>query len=262
MPELGIESELIRLTPQITREEMEKMIARLNEDSANTSTMIQLPFPPEYSFNIHELIGKIQKEKNIDGFTSFESEENNLLSPKSLKPPTALGIAVLLSYYGIETKGLNVIILGKGSLVGTPLTKMLSNYPYYATVTSCDLFTRNVKALTRDADMVIAACGEAEFVKEADVKDKTILIDAGINQIESTADRAADSNAREAEAPKKRKIVGDVCKSAYHKSKFYTPVPGGVGLLTVSCLAFNVLNSYLIQRNLPTIDLESELRNY
>jgi 5,10-methylene-tetrahydrofolate dehydrogenase/methenyl tetrahydrofolate cyclohydrolase len=96
-----------------------------------------------------------------------------------------LGIAVLLSYYGIETKGLNVIIVGKGSLVGTPLAKILSSHPYYSTVTSCDLFTRNLKSLTKDADMVIAACGEAGLIKNDDVKDKTILIDAGINQIET-----------------------------------------------------------------------------
>lgn len=96
----------------------------------------------------------------------MEALENNLLSPKSLKPPTALGISVLLSYYGIETKGLNVVILGKGSLVGSPLTKMLSSYPYYATVTACDLFTKDLKSLTKDADIIISACGEAEFIKK------------------------------------------------------------------------------------------------
>lgn len=133
---------------------------------------------------------------------------------------------------------------------------MLSGYPYYATVTACDIFTEGIKDITRQADILISACGEAEFFKQEDIKENAILIDAGINRDPSSSAKATAPGKK----PERRKILGDISKEAYSKAKYYTPVPGGVGLLTVASLAANVINSYLIQRNLPTIDLEKELR--
>lgn len=88
-----------------------------------------------------------------------------MINPKTLKPPTALGIMSLISYYGIETEGKNIVIIGKGALVGQPLSRMLTSSPFYATVTLCDAFTHNLKAITRHADIIISACGSAEFLK-------------------------------------------------------------------------------------------------
>lgn len=263
MPEVGIQSELVRVKPSISKAEMEALIDRLNEDPTNTSTMVQLPFPPEYGFDIHEVLNRIQKNKNIDGFVSKETEEPNLTNPNTLKPPTALGITALLSYYGIETEGKNIAVIGKGALVGLPLTKLLSGYPFYATVTACDIFTENISTITRKADIIISACGEAEHIKAEDIKEDAILIDAGINQRAKTD--AGVTNVKidpsnVAKSAEKRRIIGDICRSTYGKAKYYTPVPGGVGLLTVATLAFNVLNSHLLQRGLPILDLTRELR--
>lgn len=120
---------------------MADIIAKLNSDPLNTATMVQLPFPEEFSFDINEVINTIDNNKNIDGFSFTGTNEPNFNNPRTLKPPTALGILTLLSYYGIKTQGKNVAIIGKGSLVGFPLIKILQGYPYYATVTSCDIFT-------------------------------------------------------------------------------------------------------------------------
>jgi methylenetetrahydrofolate dehydrogenase (NADP+)/methenyltetrahydrofolate cyclohydrolase len=88
------------------------------------------------------------------------------LNPKTLKPPTALGIVTLLNYYGIKTKGKKIVIVGKGALVGWPLMKILLNFPYYATVTACDIFTKNLKKFTKEADIITAACGAASCIKQ------------------------------------------------------------------------------------------------
>ena len=103
--------------------------------------MIQLPFGPEYEFNINEIINQIDENKNIDGFGYVNETKPNFENPKTLKPPTALGIAALLRYYGIETEGKKIVIIGKGALVGAPLAEILTNYPYNGTVTTCDIFT-------------------------------------------------------------------------------------------------------------------------
>ena len=132
--------------------------------------MVQLPFPAEYGFDVNEVISQISYNKNIDGFSFTDITEPNLNNPKTLKPPTALGILALLSYYGIKTEGKSIAVIGKGSLVGFPLIKILQGYPYYATVTACDIFTENIKEITRKADIVIAACGEAALITEADIK--------------------------------------------------------------------------------------------
>lgn len=241
---------------------MAEIIHRLNKDPQNTATMVQLPFPEEFSFDINELINTIDNNKNIDGFSFTDTNEPNFNNPKTLKPPTPLGILTLLSYYGIRTEGKNVAIIGKGSLVGFPLIKILQGYPYYATVTCCDIFTENIKEITSKADIIITACGSAQLITAADIKENAILIDAGINQVSTDdfTDRLASipaipSFVPDASPPKKRRIIGDICRSAYHRTKFYTPVPGGVGLLTVASLAFNVLNSYLLQKNMPTFNL-------
>ena len=138
---------------------MENIIDKLNNDPSNTSTMVQLPFPPEYSFDINQIITKIHYNKNVDGFCLNDSSLPNSYNPTSLKPPTALGILTLLRFYGIKTEGKATVIIGKGPLVGLPLIQYLQSYPYYATVTACDIFTENIKEITKNADIVIAACG-------------------------------------------------------------------------------------------------------
>lgn len=241
---------------------MAEIIARLNRDPLNTSTMVQLPFPEEFSFDIKEVINSIDNYKNIDCFSFTDTNERNFNNPKTLKPPTPLGILTLLRYYGIKTEGKNVAIIGKGSLVGLPLIKILQAYPYYATVTCCDIFTENIKEITSKADIIISACGTAQVITASDIKENAVLIDAGINEVinEDFMDKLAafpsiPSFVPDVSPPKKRRIIGDICRSAYLRTKFYTPVPGGVGLLTVASIAFNVLNSYLLQKNMPTYNL-------
>lgn len=129
MPKLSIKSELIHVSPSTSKEEMSSLIARLNNDPLNTSTMVQLPFPEDFSFDINEIISTIDNNKNIDGFSFTNTNEPNFNNPKTLKPPTALGILTLLSYYGIKTEGKNVAIIGKGSLVGFPLNKNSAGIP-------------------------------------------------------------------------------------------------------------------------------------
>ncbi|CAG8687511.1 10647_t:CDS:1 [Cetraspora pellucida] len=245
--QLGIPMQVIKISSQYNEIHVKTIIKDLSNDPSNTGIIVQLPFPSDFSVNKNNILDAIPIYKDIDGL-SLCSTGNLFDLNKGIKPATPLGICSIFDYYNIPTEGRHIVIMGKGQLVGQPLACMLMSPPYNATITTCDIHTENIKEITKSADILIVAIGRALHVNEDFVKPGAIVIDAGINKIPSNF---TNGNA---------KIVGDVNHSVYEKCKHYTPVPGGVGLLTVNSLAFNVVNSGILQQGLPYLNLSQLIR--
>ncbi|CAG8591386.1 26249_t:CDS:1, partial [Racocetra persica] len=245
--QLGIPMQLIKISPQYNETYIRTLIKDLSNDPSNTGIIVQLPFPSNFSVNKNNILNAIPIHKDIDGL-SLGSIGNLFDLSKGIKPATPLGICSIFDYYNIPTEGKHIVIMGKGQLVGQPLSCMLMGPPYNATVTTCDIHTENIDKITQSADILIVAIGKALHVNEDLVKPGAIVIDAGINKI--------PSNFTNGDA----KIVGDVNHSVYKKCKYYTPVPGGVGLLTVSSLAFNAVNASILQQGLSPLNLSQLIR--
>jgi len=205
---LGIGFHLYRLEDNISKEELEGLIARLNQDDKISGIIIQLPLPKK--FDTEKILKKILPEKDIDGFQRF------------FPPPTAQAILEILKYYKIDYKGKNIVILGYGRLVGRPLEYLLKKQGLSATI--CDSSIPNLKEKTLRADILISATGVPGIIKEDMVSKKAVIIDAGTSE-------------------SKGKIVGDVDSRVYVKVLAYTPVPGGVGPVTVACLMRNLFEA-------------------
>ncbi|CAG8645915.1 3339_t:CDS:2, partial [Racocetra fulgida] len=245
--QLGICTQLIKVSPQYSELQIKELLKGLSSDPSNTGIILQLPFPSSFSVNKIDILNTIPIYKDIDGLTT--GSMGNLFDlEKGLKPATPLGICSIFDYYNISTEGKHIVIMGKGQLVGKPLACMLMGHPYNATVTICDIYTENIKKIAKSADTLIVAIGKPLHVNEDLVKPDAVVIDAGINR---TPAGFANGNA---------KIVGDVDHSVHEKCKYYTPVPGGVGLLTVASLAFNTVNASILQRGLPSLNLSQIIR--
>ena len=192
-----------------TTNELINLITKLNKDKNITGILVQLPLPKNIEEN--KVINTIDYKKDIDGLT--KSNIAKLYSnQKGIIPCTAKGIIDLLEYNKIEIEGKNITIIGRSNLVGKPLTLALLNKN--ATVTTCHSKTKDLKTHTKKADIIIVAVGQPSLIKKEMVSNNSIIIDVGINRING-------------------KISGDVDKSVYKKCKAVTPVPGGVGPMTV-----------------------------
>lgn len=208
-----------------TTNELINLITKLNKDKNITGILVQLPLPKNIEEN--KVINTIDYKKDIDGLT--KSNIAKLYSnQKGIIPCTAKGIIDLLEYNKIEIEGKNITIIGRSNLVGKPLTLALLNKN--ATVTTCHSKTKDLKKHTKKADIIIIAVGKPSLIKKEMISKNSIIIDVGINRING-------------------KISGDVDKSVYKKCKAVTPVPGGVGPMTVYEVLSNTLECYKLQKD-------------
>jgi len=230
----GFESNLIRLPDSVSEKELLASILEINEDRSTDGLIVQLPLPKHISSQL--VINAIAPEKDIDGFhpTNFG---RMALGQKAFRPATAYGICKLLQFYQVPVAGKHCVVIGRSNIVGKPISIMLSNDFDIgnATVTLTHIETPRELLLdeTRRADIVIVAVGIPGFLTPDMVKDGVVLIDVGINRLESG------------------KIVGDVDFAAVApKCSWITPVPGGVGRMTVAALMINTLLAYRSNFNL------------
>lgn len=226
---VGITSSIYRLSAKTSEKELLDLIDFLNKDDEVDGFIVQLPLPAH--INVERIINSIDYKKDVDGFHPMNVGKMVLGEP-SLLPATPQGILYLLETYNIETKGKNVVVLGRSNIVGTPMSILLSRKAAIgdATVTLCHSRTQNLAEITQRADIIIAAIGQPEFLKAEMVKQGAVVIDVGIHRIE-------DKNAE-----KGYRLTGDVdFEEVAKKASHITPVPGGVGPMTIAALLKNTL---------------------
>lgn len=226
---VGFESTLIRLPEDISEEELLNEIAVLNIDNDIDGFIVQLPLPKH--IDEQKVLMAVDPDKDVDGFHPTNVGKMALNLPTFISA-TPFGILELLERYNVETSGKHVVVLGRSHIVGSPMSILLSQKRKVgnATVTMCHSRTKNLKEITLQADIVIAAIGIPEFLKADMVKDNVTVIDVGITRL---ADPSKKNGFR---------LVGDVAfKEVAEKSEFITPVPGGVGPMTIGMLLKNTL---------------------
>jgi methylenetetrahydrofolate dehydrogenase (NADP+)/methenyltetrahydrofolate cyclohydrolase len=225
--EIGYMSTLIRFEASISEEELLKKIDELNNDVSVDGILVQLPLPKHISEE--KVINAIAAEKDVDGFHPSNIGKMVQGQPSYI-PATPYGILLLLRHYNIETKGRHAVVIGRSNIVGRPMSILLSQNSSTGncTVTLCHSHTRNLKALCLQADIIVAALGKPEFLTADMVKEGAVVIDVGITRVED---------------PTKKKgyaIKGDVhFETVAPKCSFITPVPGGVGAMTIAALMEN-----------------------
>jgi methylenetetrahydrofolate dehydrogenase (NADP+)/methenyltetrahydrofolate cyclohydrolase len=246
---LGIAGEILTLPASIEARVLKEKIEELNKRDDVDGILVQLPLPAH--LDAHDIICTISPEKDVDGFHPFSL--GNLLSNQvGLKPCTPVGIIELLKFHQILIEGQDVVVIGRSLIVGKPLAAMLTNEN--ATVTICHSKTRHLSGIASRADILIAAMGKAAFVLPDFVKAGATVIDVGINQLADkgkVAELFGKDEKRERDlAEKGYTVVGDVHPQVFEKAGRMTPVPGGVGLLTVAMLMKNTLEAFKRRRKL------------
>lgn len=230
--EIGFLSTLVRLEETVSEAELLSEIKKLNDDKTVDGILVQLPLPKHISEQ--KVIETIDPNKDVDGFHPV-SAGNLVLGIPTFVPATPYGIMLMLEHYNIPTKGKHAVVIGRSNIVGRPMSILLSsNLPYgNCTVTICHSHTSNLKELCLQGDIVVAALGKPGFVKEDMVKEGAVVIDVGITRV---ADETKKSGFR---------IAGDVdFENVASKTSYITPVPGGVGLMTIAGLLKNTLVAY------------------
>ena len=224
---LGYTFNHISLEDTITEDELLDLIDKLNKDKTINGILVQMPLPKHIDET--RIQNKINEYKDVDGLTDINSDRL-FHNKECLLPCTPYGIMELLDYYNINVEGKNVTVVGKSNLVGKPLSMLMLNKG--ATVTICHSKTKNISAITKKADMLVAAVGKRNVVNANMVKDNVIVIDVGINRDENNH------------------MCGDVdFENVKNKASYITPVPYGVGQLTVAMLGVNVYKAYMMQNN-------------
>ncbi len=225
--EIGMRSDVIRLPKDVSEGVLLDMIRDLNADAEVDGFIVQLPLPKH--IDEERVIMAIDYRKDVDGFHPINLGRM-MIGLKSFLPATPMGILTLMDKYNIETSGKNTVILGRSNIVGTPLSVLLSRKrnPGNCTVTLAHSRTKDIESLAKNADILIAAIGQANYVTADMVQDGAVVIDVGINRVD-------DPNAKRG-----YRLVGDVDFNAVsQKASYLTPVPGGVGLMTVVSLLQN-----------------------
>ena len=226
---VGMTSSVYRLPVKTTEAELLQTVEFLNNDPEIDGYIIQLPLPKHIDED--KIINAINPSKDVDGFTSVNVGRLQLGHP-CFVPATPNGIMELIKHSGIETEGKDVVVLGRSNIVGTPMAILMSRKGIDATVTLCHSRTKNLPEICRRADILVAAIGKQGFVTADMVKPGAVVIDVGIHRIE-------DPN-----SPKGYKIMGDVdYDEVYKVASKITPVPGGVGPMTIVSLLQNTLKA-------------------
>ena len=231
--EVGILSRKIELPKTASTEDVLRIVEQLNHDPDVDGILIQLPLPAHIP--VQRINHALNPEKDVDGFHPVNIGKLLLGETDGFIPCTPLGIVTLLEMNGVHLAGKNGVILGRSNIVGKPLGALLMQNSRWgnATVTIAHSKTENIAKICKEADFIIAAMGHPNFVKEEMVKEGAIVVDVGINRIHDTND------------PKKSKIVGDVdFKNVEKKAAWITPVPNGIGPMTIAMLMSNTLKSF------------------
>lgn len=227
--EVGFGSTLIRLDANTSESELLQTIERLNKDPEVDGFIVQLPLPKHISED--KVIESIAPEKDVDGFHPINIGRMAKNLPAYI-PATPYGILQMLERYNIETSGKHCVVIGRSNIVGSPMSILMARNTKIGncTVTLCHSKTQNLEEFTQKADIVIVALGKPEFLTANMIKDGAVIIDVGITRVEDSTKKSG------------YRIVGDVkFDEVSQKASFITPVPGGVGLMTVTSLMQNTL---------------------
>lgn len=225
--EIGFTSSLVRMDNSIHEEELLSLIKKLNADEDIDGILVQLPLPKHISEE--KVVNLIAPSKDVDGFNP-SNVGKMVQGLKTFISATPYGILLLLEHYQIQTKGLNAVVIGRSNIVGRPMSILLSrnDYPGNCTVTLCHSQTKNLKEICVNADIIVAALGKPAFLKEDMVKEGAVVIDVGITRVEDATKKSGYA------------LKGDVdFENVAPKCSFITPVPGGVGLMTIAGLLMN-----------------------
>jgi len=231
--EVGIRSELKVFPESITQAQLFAEIDALNADPAVDGILVQAPLPSH--LDERATFNRVAPDKDVDGFHSANLGRLVQEDPAGFVACTPAGVVEMIQRSGVETTGKHVVVLGRSLIVGKPAGLLFMRKAAFAnaTVTICHSRTTNLPAITRQADILIAAIGKPYFVKSEMVKEGAVVVDVGINRVDDP------------DSPKGYKVVGDVDFDAVApKTSLITPVPGGVGLMTVAMLMANTLKAY------------------
>lgn len=231
--EIGYDSTLVRFDETISEQELLDKIAELNNDDTIDGILVQLPLPKHISEA--KVISAVSPLKDVDGFHPV-SVGRMVQGQETFIPATPYGIMLMLEHYNLETKGKHAVVIGRSNIVGRPMSILLSSNTKYGncTVTICHSHTHNLKEICLQGDIIIAALGRAEFVKADMVKAGAIVIDVGITRVD------------DASAAKGYRIKGDVdYADVATVAGAISPVPGGVGPMTIAGLMKNTMDAYI-----------------
>lgn len=224
--EIGIINKTITLPADITEQDLIKTISELNLNPSVHGILVQLPLPTH--INEHHVMNSIAPEKDVDGFHPVNVDALYTNKHNGIIPCTPKGIIYLLKENNIKIAGKHAVVVGRSNIVGLPVAKLLLDNN--ATVTVCHSKTTNLKEITRSADILVVAIGKPEFITCDMVNEGTVVIDVGVNRVNG-------------------KLVGDVhFDSIKDKASYITPVPGGVGPMTITCLMENTITCFLKQK--------------
>ncbi len=247
--ELGLFSDLITPPDTVTTEEMLELVRALNDRDDIDGILIQLPLPKQVDTKF--LLDSVVPEKDVDGFHPVNAGKLQAGRP-ALAPCTPAGVIEILKRSNLPISGQHAVIVGRSDIVGKPVAMLLLHEN--ATVTICHSKTRDLAAVTKEADILVAAIGRPGFITPEMVKPGATIIDVGINRITTLEDfdRFFAGNAKRQAAFDKRgsTIVGDVHPKAFELAGAYTPVPGGVGPLTIAMLMSNTVRAAKMRRGL------------
>ena len=230
--EAGMKSETLRLPAETPEAELLALIDRLNADPTVHGILVQLPLPKHMDAN--RVLRRIRPDKDVDGFHPENVGKVSIGDPSGFRPATPYGVQQLLVRGGFETRGAHAVIVGRSNIVGRPMAALLlhDGPGGNATVTVCHSRTRDLQSVTRLADILIVAIGKPEFVTGDMVRPGAVVIDVGVNRVDDPA------------TPKGYRLVGDVAFAPVRDvAAAITPVPGGVGPMTITMLLFNTVQA-------------------
>ena len=227
---LGLRSKNIYLDIDVSQNELIQIISGLNQDSNYHGILVQMPLPSH--IDSQEIINSIDSTKDVDGFHPENVGWLSIGKPRFI-PCTPKGIMKIFKHYNIELSGKDIVVIGRSNIVGRPMSVLVSSNGEWSngTCTICHSRTKNLEQYTRNADVVISAIGKPNYLKANMIKKGSIIIDVGINRVEAENDKGY-------------KIIGDVdYNSVIDKVSFITPVPGGVGPMTIAMLVENTIEA-------------------
>ena len=231
--EIGFTSSLVRLNDTITEKELFEVIGKFNLNENIDGILVQLPLPAHISEQ--KVMNLIDSLKDVDGFNPVNVGKM-VQGLKTFIPATPYGILLLLQHYKIQTKGLNAVVIGRSNIVGRPISILLSrnDEPGNCTVTLCHSYTKNLTEICLQSDIIVAALGKPAFLKKDMVKEGAVVIDVGITRVQDITKKSGYT------------LKGDVdFENVAPKCSYITPVPGGVGLMTIAALLMNTYNACL-----------------
>ncbi|MBQ6029021.1 MAG: bifunctional methylenetetrahydrofolate dehydrogenase/methenyltetrahydrofolate cyclohydrolase FolD [Treponema sp.] len=229
LAEAGMVDKSIHLPESTSEQELLDLIAKLNADPSVHGILVQLPLPKH--INEEKVTLAIDPKKDVDGFHPVNMG-NLLIGRKGFLPCTPHGVLILLERAGVQTNGARVAVIGRSNIVGKPMALLLSRKEYNSTVTLCHTGTKDLAAITREADIVIAAAGRPNTVTAGMVKEGAVVIDVGVNRVPDASKKSGF------------RLAGDVDYEAIkQKASVITPVPGGVGPMTIALLMQNTIEA-------------------